>query len=417
MVSAATEILLIVKQGIGPLAAALLNSTFIQGFELDDYHSEAPLHSNAILLPALFAAAEHETISASGSTRIITGKAFLLAVLVGYEVGPRVGLGLYGAHMLSMGWHSGAVFGPSASAASVSKLLEFPPNMVEDALGIACTQACGLMSAQYESMVKRMQHGFASRNGLFAALMARSGYVGIKQVFERPYGGFLSTFSQGIGKDPASRPDELTKDLGDKWHTQTIRVKPYGSMAGTHCTIDCIRALQQSHPEEMKDVHGISNVIVEMSEPAFKHGGWQVKRPLTVTGAQMSNSYVAALQLADGHVLPAQFHQEAIDRDDVWRLISKTICKQNDNLDNPWAQRVTIEFADQRPTLVQAVKAPKGIKPPMSNEEVVSKWRSVTKGIIDDERRQQIEDLVLDLDGLKDITALTRLLAGSTAKL
>lgn len=31
-----------------PLSAALLNSTFIQGFELDDYHSKAPLHSNSL---------------------------------------------------------------------------------------------------------------------------------------------------------------------------------------------------------------------------------------------------------------------------------------------------------------------------------------------------------------------------------
>src|SRR5688572_22151064 len=39
-------------------AAALLNGTFIQGFELDDYHPIAPLHSAALVLPALWAAAQ-----------------------------------------------------------------------------------------------------------------------------------------------------------------------------------------------------------------------------------------------------------------------------------------------------------------------------------------------------------------------
>src|SRR3984885_11503534 len=38
-------------------SAAMLNSSFIQGFELDDYHPLAPLHSNSIILPAMFAAA------------------------------------------------------------------------------------------------------------------------------------------------------------------------------------------------------------------------------------------------------------------------------------------------------------------------------------------------------------------------
>src|SRR5208282_1260721 len=106
--------MLIVNQKISPLSAALLNSTFIQGFELDDWHSEAPLHSNSIILPALFAAAEHLNKSQppSSSTSKIDGKAFLLAYLVGLEVGPRIGNALYGADMLTRGWHSGAVFGP-----------------------------------------------------------------------------------------------------------------------------------------------------------------------------------------------------------------------------------------------------------------------------------------------------------------
>lgn len=53
------------------------------------------------------------------------------------------------------------------------------------------------MAAQYEGMIKRVQHAFAARNGLFGALIARTGYVGIKKVFERTYGGFLAQFSLG----------------------------------------------------------------------------------------------------------------------------------------------------------------------------------------------------------------------------
>lgn len=39
--------------------AAMLNSSFIQGVELDDYHPRAPLYSNALVLPAMLAAAAH----------------------------------------------------------------------------------------------------------------------------------------------------------------------------------------------------------------------------------------------------------------------------------------------------------------------------------------------------------------------
>ena len=146
----------------------------------------------------------------------------------------------------------GAVFGPPAAAAAVSKLIHLSPGAIEDAQGTASTQACGLMSAQYESMGKRMQHGFAARNGLFAALISKDGYTGIDQVFERPYGGYLSTFSQGYEHDPPYPrflETELVDDLGQDWKgINRIRVKNYNSMVGTHGPIDCIAALQKNHP-------------------------------------------------------------------------------------------------------------------------------------------------------------------------
>ena len=137
---------------LSPAGAALLNSTFIQGFGLDDWHAHAPLHSAALLIPSLFAAAEH-VAQRDGVT--FSGAQFLLAFTVGLEAGPRIGLGMGGAEMLHRGWHSGAVFGGPAAALAVSKLLELSPRQMEWALGHACTQAGGLMSSQFESMAKR----------------------------------------------------------------------------------------------------------------------------------------------------------------------------------------------------------------------------------------------------------------------
>src|SRR6478752_405435 len=136
-------------------SAAMLNSSFIQGFELDDYHPIAPLHSNSLVLPAMLSAA-HQVKSVSGAR-------FLLGAILGYETGPRVGQALGGLEMLSRGWHSGVVFGTLSAAAAAGAIYGLNAAGFEDALGMAATQSCGLMSAQFESMVKRMQHGFASR--------------------------------------------------------------------------------------------------------------------------------------------------------------------------------------------------------------------------------------------------------------
>src|SRR5258708_15318688 len=123
--------------------------------------------------------------------------------------------------MRGRGWHSGSVFGTHSAAMASGKLRGLAPAQLEDALGLAGTQSAGLMAAQYEAMSKRMHHGLAARNGYYAAGLAHAGYTGIKRVFERPYGGFLSTFGEGHEPDAS----QITKGLGQVWNTGGITVK------------------------------------------------------------------------------------------------------------------------------------------------------------------------------------------------
>jgi aconitate decarboxylase len=400
------------EKKLAPLAAALLNSTFIQGFELDDWHSDAPLHSNSILLPTLFAAAQHSNAKQGPP---VSGADILLATIVGYEVGPRVGLALHGSYILTQGWHSGAVFGPAASAAAAGKLMGLTAEQVEDAFGIACTQACGLMSAQFGSEVKRMQHGFAARNGLLGAFLAQGGYVGIKRVFEQEYGGFLKQFSSGNGKDPQYLVEEVSKDLGVYWQTNGIRVKPYASMAGTHPTVDCVRQLQEQYPEQMQNkIKSIKGIRIELGDAAYHHGGWKAQRPLTSTGAQMSNAYVAATQMVQRQVLPAQFRHDMLENDDVWRLVDVTTCELSKDPDCPRGRQIVeVQFEDGS-TIKTSVDTARGVEPPLSNNEVVDKWRLLTKDVIGPERANKIESIVLNLEECDDLSALLELMEGLT---
>ncbi|PON24368.1 hypothetical protein TGAM01_v206700 [Trichoderma gamsii] len=387
------------ERRINALNAAMLNSSFIQGFELDDWHTGAPLHSNSIILPALFAASDHLSLK-SASSSVNSGRDLITAYIAGLEVGPRVGLALHGPHMLSMGWHSGAVFGPPASAAAVSKFLGLSAGAIEDAFGIACTQAGGLMSAQFESEVKRMQHGFAARSGLLGAILAETGYVGIKRV-------------SGNGMEPQYKTEEIAKDLGQKWLMEGVAIKPYASMAGTHNTVDCLADLRSLYPEVIGDAENIERVLIELSKPAFEHGGWEAKRPLTATGAQMSNAYVAATYIVDSAVLPAQFSSHMIERDLIWNLVSKTTCELNEEFSR-LRTRVTIWLKGRSDPIVADREITKSLMPPLSNHEILEKWRNITANVIDDERRQKIEDVILNLEDCSDLGVLSELLMGVT---
>src|ERR1700758_4331943 len=285
----------------------MLNSSFIQGFELDDYHPLAPLHSNSLVIPAMLAAAPH--------VGRVSGARFLLGAILGYETGPRAGQALGGLEMISRGWHSGVVFGTLSAAASAGTLYGLNAAGFEDALGMAATQSCGLMSAQLETIVKRMQHGFASRNGLTAAALAASGYVGIKRVFEREYGGWLVVFGEGHHPDAS----QIYANLGQQWESDRSAVKAYAAMGLLHAAIGAALELRP----EVK-IEEIEQIDVFMPEAAYGHGGWKAVRPLEPIGAQMNVAYAVAVALLDGDVLIDQFSAKRINSDDVWNLIDRT---------------------------------------------------------------------------------------------
>jgi len=384
-----------------PMTAALLNSSYIQGFELDDYHPVAPIHGISVVLPAILAAASTD------DTETVSGRKLLLAAVRGLEVGPRVGLAVGGAELLRRGWHSGPVFGGPAAAAAAGTIYGLDANRMEDAIGLAATQACGLMAAQFESMGKRMQHGFAARNGLLAATLAHGGYTGIKQVFERPYGGFLAVFGEGH----ETRPEQIVEGLGEIWQTDQIAVKPYAAMAGLHAAIDAARALLAEGP---LDPDQVASVVISVSEPAFRHGGWPAERPLTAIGAQMNLEYAVAVTLLDGNALAAQFTPSRIDADDVWTLIGRTVTRHEPKFDERLADgyntRLVVVLTDGtvRDSFITQPRG--GLLNPLTNQEVAEKFRALVTPLIGADLAAEIERTVLHIDVLDDITTLADLI-------
>ncbi len=385
-------------------SAAMLNSSFIQGFELDDYYPAAPLHSNAILLPAMLPVLhKHPNL---------TGKQFLLALILGYETGTRIGLALHGTQMLSRGWHSGVVFGCAAAAVSAGKLMGLSAAAFEDAIGIASTQACGLMSAQFESMIKRMQHGLAARNGLYGAVLAERGYVGIKRVLEREYGGFLPVFGEGHSPDAS----QVTTGLGSRWITTEIAVKPYSALAFVHAGIDAalgLRAKKQIVPPQ------VTTILIEVGDAAFAHGGFPIQRPIEPITAQMSLRYSVAVALLDGAALIKQFAHARIESDDVWNLIDKThvhkVAEYEQKPHTPYTTQVTIVFTDgsQQRKMVETPTG--GVGHPLSNEAIAAKFNTLTDGVAAKDRIGKLQDFLLNIEKQEKAVALLDLLEAKVA--
>jgi aconitate decarboxylase len=152
-----------------------------------------------------------------------------------------------------------------------------------------------------------------------------------------------------------------------------------------------------------------------MPEAAYGHGGWQAERPLAPIGAQMSIMYAVAVALLDGAVLIDQFAEDRINRDDVWNLIARTRThhqKAYDTLpvEDKLTTRVSVTLKGGS-TREKTVAHPPGTGDRLlTDADIVAKYRSLTRSLIDADRQQAIEKAVLNLEALEDISALTGLL-------
>ncbi len=380
--------------------AALVNGTLVQSFELDDVHRQGVLHVGAVTLPPLLAVAELRPG--------MSGRDLLTAAVAGYEIGPRVGMCMGQEHIVQ-GWHSGATVGVFSAAAGAAAALRLPVGKVVHALGIAGTQAAGLMAAQYGAMVKRMHAGRSAQSGLYGALLAENGFTGITDVFESPYGGFCTTFSRS--QDRFNRA-ELTAGLGENFETMRISLKFYSCVGTNHTTLDAIRLMQARHPFGPDDVERIT---VRCSQATLEHAGWTY-RPEGMTSAQLNLSYCVAVLLLDGDVFVDQFTEAALADPQRLALAAKIEAIEDPAITargSKFRHAVHVAVHLRGGTLLEeTVEAPRGSERHFASaDDVAAKFTKLAGRVLPRDRVERLMETVLRLEMLPDAGALMQALA------
>jgi aconitate decarboxylase len=380
--------------------AALVNGTLVQSFELDDVHRQGVLHVGAVTLPPLLAIAELRPG--------ITGRDLLTAAIAGYEVGPRVGICM-GPEHIGQGWHSGATLGVFSAASGAAAALRLSPAKAVHALGIAGTQAAGLMAAQYGAMVKRMHAGRAAQSGLYGALLAERGFTGITDVFESEYGGFCTTFSRS--QDRFNR-EELTRGLGERFETMRIALKFYSCVGSSHTTLDAIRSLQGPHRFGADDV---DRIVVHGSQATVDHVGWPY-RPEGLTSAQLNLPFCAATLLIEGDAFVDQF-TEATVADPRRMALAQRMSVIHDPaitaLGGKFRHKVRVEvFLKDGRRLEETVEAARGSEDKFASDaDVIGKFRTLAAHVLPAPKVDRLVDMIMGLDDIKDAAAIPRALA------
>ncbi len=381
--------------------AALVNGTLIQSFELDDVHRQGVLHVGAVTLPPLMAITELRPG--------LSGRDFLRAAVAGYEIGPRVGKCM-GPQHIGQGWHSGATVGVFSAAAGAAAALALDAGQTVHALGIAGTQAAGLMAAQYGAMVKRMHAGRAAQSGLYGGLLAENGFTGIVDVFESPYGGFCTTFSRSTDRFDLN---ELSWELGRQWETLRISLKFYSCVGSNHTTLDAIRSMQAQTPFTADDVE---EIVVHGSQVTVEHVGWPY-RPQGLTSAQLNLPFCVATLLLEGDVFVDQFTDAVVD--DQRRIaLSRKVNVVHDPAitarGSGYRHMVRVEVKLNNGTrLERTVEAPRGSEQSFASEaDIVDKFMKLATHVVSRAQAEAVVDRVLGAEKLARAEDLAAALAG-----
>ena len=295
-------------RGFGAYDAALVNGTAAHGEDYDDTFEGGPVHSGAVVVPAVLAACEREGLA---------GADLLRGIVIGAEMMCRLSLVAPKA-IHKAGFHPTAVLGALAAAGGVAAALRLPQAHVVAAIGIAGSMASGIIEYLAEgTWTKRAHAGLAAQAGIRAALMARGGFLGPRTVLEGAH-GFFKAFAPS--RDPDFTP--VLHRLGEDWLMQAIAFKPYPCGTMTQPYIDCAIALatQGIDPDQ------IQGIVCEVGEGTV-HRLWEPlaskHRPQTSYAAKFSTPYCIAVALLDGRAGFGQFTDERVHDPAVQRLAAK----------------------------------------------------------------------------------------------
>jgi 2-methylcitrate dehydratase PrpD len=296
--------LLGMERRVGTLDAALVNGVAAHALDYDDCNNTFGGHPSVPILPALFALADE-----SGAS----GRDFLAAYVAGFEVETKIALAVHFHHYMK-GWHPTATLGVFGAAAACSKLMGLDEERTATALAIAASFASGL-KANFGTMVKPLHVGHCTRNGLYAAQLARVGFTAGSEAFEHKQ-GFFNVFN-GEGTYDASRILARWADPLDIVNPG-IAIKQYPCCGSTHPALDAILKLAR---EEKPAADDIERVDVWTHARRLEHTNRPA--PKSDLDAKFSVQYCMARALLDRSIAIEHFEGRAYEQPAVKKLLAR----------------------------------------------------------------------------------------------
>jgi 2-methylcitrate dehydratase len=362
--------------------AAFANGVHIRYLDCNDtYLSLEPAHPSD----------NWAAVMAAGELAGSDGKAWITAAAVAYEVQCRL---CDAASIRARGWDH-TTYGSISATLAAARLLGLSHDQALHALGIAGTTgtALRLTRAGELSMWKGCAFAFASRNALFAALLAADGLTGPAPLFEGEM-GFFQQVSQ-----PFSLPT-LGGPTAADWMLPRTSIKFVPAEYHSQSAIDAAFTLRP----KIKEIAQIRSIEIATFRVAVEIIGKDPEkwRPRTRETADHSLPYCTAVALVDGEITARQFSSERLSDPALIDLVARTTVVEDPRLTagypNGIPNRVTVTLADGT-TLVEEVAFPPGHdKNPLTDDQLAQKFHGLVDPVLGRDKARLIWDRVSRLE-------------------
>ncbi|HEV3395987.1 MAG TPA: MmgE/PrpD family protein [Xanthobacteraceae bacterium] len=375
-----------------PLDAALANGVMARADETDDSHNASRSHPGCAIVPAALAAGEE--FGADGGR-------LLRAVTLGYDVGPRVLMAMGGAefsYASSLSTHSiGGTFGAAAAASCIAAL---DARQMCWALDYTAQQSSGIIAWRRDTDHIEKAFVFAgmpARNGVTSALLVKSGWNGVDDIFSGP-----DNFFQAYA--PKAKPELLDDKLGERYEIAQTDIKKWtvGSpIQGPLDALEAIRARQPFAADQVRRVTvrlaaSVGKVVDNRDIPDIC-----LQHMMAVMLLDRTVSFKAAHdkpRMQDAAALRERAKVSLVPDEELAKLLPVRVAV------------VEVELADgsRQSERVSAVRGTP--RNPMARAEVVAKARDLIAPVVGREKADRLIETVYAIETLSDVRALRPLL-------
>ena len=358
--------------------AVFLHSYFAHASELEDDRFEDGISWDITVISLLLPLAAKLKLS---------GKALLEALVTGLEVHTRT--------CIFSGQHLGLFLIPGAvgPAIGASKALGLGYEETMAAFGLAIS-GVPLSRVNLGTDGHFFESALMSLQGLMAAEMAKVGLKGNPDVaiYLRDY----------LGSERVI-PEKMVEDLEKRWALCEIQIKKFPCCLITHRQIDSVIGLKKDHNLSYEDI--------EVIEVRASPGDTVCDRPepKDENDIQFSFQHVIAAAMLDGDVTLGHMTEEALFDQRIREARNKVKFILDPCLDSQWLKvrsLVAIKTKDGREFLCERMHPVGHPKDPLTIEQVQWLYAKFTKGILSEIEISRTAEMIMNLEGLKDVTEL-----------